>query len=150
MNLLPGRVVRDDDKAGAGGGLVVDLGAQRLPIDEAVAAAHPGLAERVGQPVVLGLRPEALDDASLEPDVPGDQVLEATVDLVESLGAELMVHVAVTGVGDGPGSRDGAAVARLSTRCRFRPGDAVKLTVDPAGLHLFDPTTGASLRVEAS
>jgi multiple sugar transport system ATP-binding protein len=185
MNLLPGRVVRDDD------GLVIDLGAQRLPVDPDLAAAHPDLAERVGQRVILGVRPEALDDAGVEPEVPGDRVLEATVDLVESLGAELMVHVAITGVTDvvdGPSAaaattggatgtevsdacetgkdgeddageagdvagqwtavvdRGGRAVARLSTRSRVRPGDAVKLAVDPSGLHLFDSTSGVSLR----
>jgi multiple sugar transport system ATP-binding protein len=157
MNLLPGRVVRDGDSNDAV--LVIDLGAQRLPVDAALAASHPGLAERLGQRVIVGVRPEALDDAGLEPDVPGDRVLEATVDLVESLGAELMVHVAVTGVSDaGDGlddvaehwtavvGRAGRAVARLSTRSRVRPGDAVKLAVDPAGLHLFDATSGASLR----
>src|SRR4029450_820590 len=71
MNLLPGRVVRESD----GDGLVSDLGAQRRVVEPTLAAAHPGLAERVGQQVVLGVRPEALDDASLEPDVPGDRVL---------------------------------------------------------------------------
>jgi multiple sugar transport system ATP-binding protein len=197
MNLLTGRVARDGDD-----GLVIDLGAQRLPVDPTLAAAHPGLAERVGQRVILGVRPEALDDAGLEPGVPGDRVLDATVDLVESLGAELVVHVAITGVAngaavsqvggiatdgtgtdvgghagrdvgieadsiDGSGSvgesavvagepdgghwpavvgRGGRAVARLSTRSRVRPGDAVKLAVDPTGLHLFDSTSGASLR----
>jgi multiple sugar transport system ATP-binding protein len=187
MNLLPGRVVRDGD------GLVIDLGAQRLPVDPALAVAHPGLAGRVGQRVILGVRPEALDDAGVETEVPGDRVLEATVDLVESLGAELMVHVVITGVADVDASsggatvaevaeaaaaatgdavdvvddaaneadeaagdtagqwsavvgRGGRAVARLSTRSRVRPGDAVKLAVDPTGLHLFDSTSGVSLR----
>jgi hypothetical protein len=37
-------------------------------------------------------------------------------------------------------------VARLSTRSRVRPGDAVKLAIDPSGLHLFDSTSGVSLR----
>jgi hypothetical protein len=251
MNLLPGRVVRSDD----GDGLVIDLGAQQLPVDPALAAAHPGLAERVGQRVILGVRPEALDDAGLEPHLPGDRVLEATVDLVESLGAELVVHVAITGVtgvtdrsaagdidhigmdagnvdpaaaadaiqavgnvrqaailvgevgevgevgagrddGDagvttvGAGEvgigddalvdggeveaigdvsesavaasepegehwpavvgRGGRAVARLSTRSRVRPGDTVKLAVDPTGVHLFDSTSGASLRTTST
>jgi multiple sugar transport system ATP-binding protein len=214
MNLLPGRVVRAG--GGADAGLVIDLGTQRLPIDAALADAHPGLAGRVGQRVILGIRPEALDDAGLEPAIPGDRVLEATVDLVESLGAELMVHVGLTGIdgtgstaggtgstaggtgatagatdpADGPGLADiadiaggegaatggagttggeapepaqpgepvdgehwaavvrrgGRAVARLSTRSRVRPGDTVKLAVDPAGLHLFDSTSGVSLR----
>ena len=185
MNLLPGRVVRDGDD----GGLALLVGAQRLPVDDVLRAAHPTLADRVGDRVVVGVRPEALEDSGLEPGVAGDRVIEATVDLVESLGAELVVHVAVAlgepgapGVGDdgdvpggaatvraavdvaegvarGVGSdaaedavwsdvvgRRGRMVARLSTRSRLRMGDAVKLNVDPTGLHLFDPATGATLR----
>ncbi|HEV7758168.1 MAG TPA: sn-glycerol-3-phosphate ABC transporter ATP-binding protein UgpC, partial [Acidimicrobiales bacterium] len=210
MNLLPGTLVRDGDD-----GLVLDLGAQRLPVDAALRAAHPGLVSLVGQRVIVGVRPEAFDDASLAPDVPGDRVLEATVDLVESLGNELMVHVALTGVtgaespspvGDGgptgstgsagdadtdaalvPGAvgdvrtggnlvtgaeveglrlappaaddtahwsavvgRGGRAVARMGTRSRVRPGDTVKLAVDPTGVHLFDSTSGVSLRTTGS
>jgi multiple sugar transport system ATP-binding protein len=210
MNLLPGTLVRDGDD-----GLVLDLGAQRLPVDAVLRAAHPGLVSLVGQRVIVGVRPEAFDDASLAPDVPGDRVLEATVDLVESLGNELMVHVALTGVtgaespspvGDGgptgstglagdadtdaalvPGAvgdvqtggnlateaeveglrlappaaddtahwsavvgRGGRAVARMGTRSRVRPGDTVKLAVDPTGVHLFDSTSGVSLRTTGS
>ncbi|HMG43158.1 MAG TPA: sn-glycerol-3-phosphate ABC transporter ATP-binding protein UgpC [Acidimicrobiales bacterium] len=156
MNLLPGRVVRDGD------GLALEVGPQRLPVDDVLSAAHPTLADRVGDRVVVGVRPEALEDSGLEPGVSGDRVIEAKVDLVESLGAELMVHVAVAlgdqgdGNGDVPGGaaavwadvvgRRGRMVARLSTRSRLAPDDAVKLTVDPAGLHLFDPATGATLR----
>ena len=172
MNLLPGRV--DDD---SGGPVAVLVGRQRLPVDDVLLAAHPSLPSLVGQPVVVGVRPEALDDAGLEPGVAGDRVVEATVDLVESLGAELMVHVAVDlGESAEPGAapavgvaeevargvssddasdavwqgvlgRRGRVVARLSARSPLRPGDAVKLTVDPIGLHFFDPETGATLRV---
>ena len=172
MNLLPGTVDRDD------GNVFLRVGVQRIPIDDVLAAAHPSLPERVGQRVVVGVRPEALDDADQTPGVPGDRVIEATVDLVESLGAELMVHIAVPlddeagsgdaaraavdvaeGVARGVSSdaaadavwqdvvgRRGRMVARLSPRSALRMGDAVKLTVDPAGLHLFDPETGATLR----
>ena len=221
MNLFPARVARDD-----AGGFVLDLGTQRLPVDPAVLAAEPvfadNLAQRVDRRVMVGIRPEALDDAGLEPAVPGDRVIEATVDLVESLGAELVVHVALVGASSaesaaasvsdsaaasatgsasasatgsvsmsdlasatdsaaasaigsasasvsdsasvsvsGPASAarapsisaDGVArraVARLSTRSRLGPGDAVKLAVNPAGLHIFDPDSGIALRFAAS
>ena len=86
-----------------------------------------------------------------------DRVIEATVDLVESLGAELIVHVTVSdpaGPGPEPASdawrevtaRRGRAVARLGTRSRLSAGDVVKLAVDTSRLHLFDAETGASLR----
>jgi multiple sugar transport system ATP-binding protein len=159
MNLLDATLVDQDD-----GGPALDLGSQRLAVDEAVRAAHPALAERTGGRVVVGIRPEALADAALAPDVPGELVLDATVDLVESLGAELVVHTTVPGVtvlgkgrvvdSAGPaesGNGDTALVspaltARLSTKSRMQAGDAIKLVVDPSGLHLFDPDSGASLR----
>ncbi|MGH9212162.1 MAG: ABC transporter ATP-binding protein [Acidimicrobiales bacterium] len=149
MNLFTGRVLREE----AAGAFVLDLGTQRLPLDPVLLAEDPGLVDRLGervdQRVVVGIRPEALDDAGLEPGVPGDQVIEASVDLVESLGAELLVHLALTGApieGDGLGAR---AVARLSTRSRLRPGDTAKLAVNPTGLHMFDADTGGALRVPA-
>jgi multiple sugar transport system ATP-binding protein len=156
MNLFEGRVVR----SGEGADLALDLGTQRIGVDDALAASHPELAELIDQPVVVGIRPEALHDASLEPGVPGDRVLEATVDLVESLGSELVVHLALTGTtttegvvgveGNGDLSSTGrSAVARLSTRSRVRIADTIKLAVDPGGLHVFDASTGASLRTSA-
>jgi multiple sugar transport system ATP-binding protein len=175
MNLLPGVVAANDD-----GGIAVMVGAQRLVVDDVLLGAHPTLPDKVGEQVVVGVRPEALDDADQSPGVPGDRVIEATVDLVESLGAELMVHVAVSlaeddapavvrpavdaaeAVARGVSSdaeadavwqdvvgRRGRLVARLSPRSTLSPGDAVKLTVDPAGLHFFDPATGATLRAGA-
>jgi multiple sugar transport system ATP-binding protein len=192
MNLLPGVVERDagageTNDAGGGGdgeGLALRIGVQRLAIDDALLSTHPALADRVGERVVVGVRPEALEDSGLEPGVPGDRVIEATVDLVESLGAELVVHVAVAldappdgaPPGDEPpapavdvgaaeaGAREvasdaeadavwagvvgrrGRLVARLGTKSRLALGDTVKLAVDPTGLHLFDPATGATLR----
>jgi multiple sugar transport system ATP-binding protein len=152
MNLLAGTV----EPVEPGHGLAVRVGSQRLVLDEAVVAAHPGLPDLVGRRVVVGIRPEALSDVAVEPGAPPERVLEATVDLVESLGAELVVHVAVTDppvAGDDPSepwrqvvARKGRAVARLGTRSHPVVGEAVRLAVDPTGIHLFDPASGASLR----
>jgi multiple sugar transport system ATP-binding protein len=155
----------------AGGPLAVRIGTQRLPLDDAVVAAHPGVRDMVGELVVVGIRPEAFSDAAIEPPPPADQpadlppdhvdgaggsggsagsadgttgsgapvdrVLDASVDLVESLGAELIVHVAVTdppAAGEEPSEpwrqvvqRKGRGVARLSTRTRAQAGDTVRL-----------------------
>ena len=155
MNLFAGTV---ESVEGAGGatGLALRVGTQRLAVDEAVVAAHPGVDGMVGEPVIVGIRPEAFTDVAVEPGAPADRVIEATVDLVESLGAELVVHVAVTDPPRADGepaepwrqvlARKGRGVARLGTRSRLATGDVVKLAVDTAKVHLFDPTTGASLR----
>jgi multiple sugar transport system ATP-binding protein len=157
MNLFPGRIEAADGAAGADAELALRSGQHRLLLDSASVSAHPALPGMVGQPVVIGIRPEGLADVAVEPGVPADRVIEATVDLVESLGAELMVHVTVSDpVPQAPDAvsdawrqvvtRGGRAVARLSTRSRLAAGDVVKLAVDTTRLHLFDAETGASLR----
>jgi multiple sugar transport system ATP-binding protein len=127
-------VERGDD-----GRLALRAGDHRLPIDDAVAARFDGLAGRVGTAVVVGVRPEAFTDVAVDPGTPGERTVDAVVDLVESLGADQLVHVVVAGV---------RLVARLTPRSRLRPGDVAKLAVDLDAVHLFDPVTGASLRKE--
>jgi multiple sugar transport system ATP-binding protein len=83
-------------------------------------------------------------------------VVEATVDLVEALGSELVVHVSMADPPQGGDdasdawrlvvARRGRAVARLSTRSRVAAGEVVKLAVDTDQLHLFDAESGESLR----
>jgi len=157
MNLFAATVEQAED--GASSPLVLRLGEQRLALDPAVVAAHPDVPGRVGEPVVVGIRPEAFADVAVEPGAPADRVVEVTVDLVESLGAELIVHAAVT---EPPADADdaseawrqvvarrGRGVARLGTRSRPVAGEVLKLAVDTASLHLFDPATGESLRATA-
>jgi multiple sugar transport system ATP-binding protein len=157
MNLFPGHIEAADGAAGTDAGLALRSGQHCLPLDAATVAAHPALPDMVGRPVVVGIRPEGLADVALEPGIPADRVIEATVDLVESLGVELMVHVTVSDpVPPAPDpvsdawrqvtARRGRAVARLSTRSRLSAGDVVKLAVDTTRLHLFDAETGTSLR----
>jgi multiple sugar transport system ATP-binding protein len=159
MNLFAGTVAPAPD-----GSPGIVIGGQRLALGPTVLAGHPRLPTLVGDPVIVGVRPEAFSDVAVESGAPADRVLEATVDLVESLGAELVVHVGVTeppaagADGSDDGSDDGSeawaqvvarrgrAVARLSTRSRLAAGDVVKLAVDTASIHLFDPATGDSLR----
>jgi multiple sugar transport system ATP-binding protein len=151
MNLFAGSV-----DAGSAGGLTLKVGPHRLALDAAALASHPAVREKLAQPVIVGVRPEALSDVALEPGVPADRVVEATVDLVEALGSELVVHVSMAEPprgGDGVSdawrlvvARRGRAVARLSTRSRVAAGEVIKLAVDTNRLHLFDAESGESLR----
>jgi multiple sugar transport system ATP-binding protein len=92
-----------------------------------VPLAGRDLAATDTQPVWLGIRPEdiRLVDANSEADVSGK------VAIVERLGAETYVHV-VTGTE--------ALLVRVQGDIALRPGDAVQLTLDRAGFHLFDQT----------
>jgi multiple sugar transport system ATP-binding protein len=165
MNLFAGTV-----EAAPSGGVsdapAVRVGGQRLVLDEAVVAAHPRVRELRGSPVIVGIRPESFSDPAAVSDrpeavgtgsgAPAGRGVDATVDLVESLGAELVVHLEVTEpppLGAEPSeswrqvvARKGRGVARLGTRSLLAAGDRVTLAVDTAALHLFDIATGESLR----
>jgi multiple sugar transport system ATP-binding protein len=151
MNLFAGSV-----DAGSGGGLALEVGPHRLALDDGALASHPAVRDKVALPVIVGVRPEALSDVALEPGVPADRVVEATVDLVEALGSELVVHVSMADPPQGGDdasdawrlvvARRGRAVARLSTRSRVAAGEVIKLAVDTDQLHLFDAESGESLR----
>lgn len=108
-----------------------------MPLDAGTVARFDQLAARIGGRVTAGLRPEAISDAALEPEVPGDRVVDVSVELVEALGADIIVH-GVLGTT--------RTTARFTPRSRVRPGDTVKVAIDIDALHLFDADTGRSLR----
>jgi multiple sugar transport system ATP-binding protein len=139
MNVVPASLTAAD------GGVHASFGGHRLAVPEAVLARRPGARSilAAGGEVVLGIRPEDLEDAEFVPGAGPDELLEVTVDLAEPLGAETIVHFEVT-----PGGAGGAVpfTARLSPRTTLRAGRPVKLAVDVERLHLFDPESGHSLR----
>jgi len=143
MNVFEARLDVEPD-----GALAVAFGEHRVPLDPAVVAANPELRDRVGAPIVVGVRPEDFDDVALDPGVPAERVIEVPVYLVEALGSEMVVHAAIA---PSPGDPAGRArgVVRLSPRSRVERGDTIKLAIDTRNIHLFDPATGESLRSPA-
>jgi len=109
-------------------------------VPETVLDRRPGARAVVaaGGEVVLGIRPEDIEDAEFAPGAGPDELLEVTVDLAEPLGAETIAHFDAV-----PGT---PFTARLSPRTTVRAGRPVKLAVDVERLHLFDPGSGQSLR----
>ena len=117
----------------------------------------------VGREVIVGIRPEDFEDASMVPaDVRGNGItLNATIDVIESLGAEKYVYFtrdlgqAVnvaeleelakdSGRAD-IGSTAETVVARLNPETRITEGQNAELWVDVRRLHVFDPATGRNL-----
>src|SRR5690606_23433747 len=68
------------------------LGSQTIEVPAETFAKRPGLKRYAGRRVVAGIRPEALEDVSLHGDHPPGARLRSTVDLVEALGSDLLVH----------------------------------------------------------
>jgi multiple sugar transport system ATP-binding protein len=158
MNMLEATVER------ANGSFVLDVGKQRLGLDDATLATHPALRSFEGRTVILGIRPEDLEDALLEPDTPGDRRLRGVVELREALGSELIVHFTVDGtqlaltedvkelardadVAVMPDPTEGSAVlvGRFSVRSEIEERKPVEVAVDVRSLHFFDPETSQGI-----
>lgn len=147
MNLLSATVHAEGD------GIELHFGSHRLQVP-----ARPGLRERVGQRVVLGIRPEDIEDASFRSDAPAGQRLRAEIDLVEQLGSEVVVHAltdaeaAVSALiteateleqgSSDPRSTGTRLVARCNPRSHLRRGETAEFAVAVDRLHLFDPASG--------
>jgi multiple sugar transport system ATP-binding protein len=151
--------------AGSNGGLTVSFGGHRLAVDETVQRGRPALEQYVGRTVLLGIRPEDLEDVRASPDTPPDRRLKTICALSESLGADVLVYFDVEAAGvipvdldtdDGgkaapvePTARKTAGtsrlVARVSPRMPSADGSPVELAVDTSRLYFFDPETGLAV-----
>jgi multiple sugar transport system ATP-binding protein len=143
------------------GGYCVAFGEHRLTVDENLARNRAGLKDYVGKSVILGIRPEDFEDASLESRVPDDRRMRVEVDLTEPLGADVLLYFGTSATGVVPsaasadvgedasvhlgGNGDGVVrtrmCARVSPRTRIAIGHAAELAVDTSRLYFFDPQT---------
>jgi multiple sugar transport system ATP-binding protein len=147
----------------ADNGVVAHIGDQKITIDESLVAKRPGLVEaaKAGRKVVLGIRPENMEDAALAGTTDASRTLKAKVDITEALGSEVMVHFGVDApqvFSDGAkkgddeenlgriGSDAGSTfVASFNARTAVRPGELVDVLVDTRYVHFFEAATGARL-----
>ena len=158
MNMIEATVTRSN------GSVALDVGKERIGLDQATLAAHPGLRAYEGRNVILGIRPEDLEDASLERDTPPDRRLHGFVELREALGSELLVHFRVEGTqlaltedvmelardADSlatPEATGGSAVlvGRFNVRAGVEERKPVEVAVDVRSLHFFDPETSKGI-----
>ena len=134
------------------GGRSVRLGSQLIRLPEAIVVAHSGLAAYAGRSVVLGLRPEHLPAAGGGTAGP---TLIADVELVEALGAELVVHFTIDARRIRPeGATDadteavteaGEGVARIDPGAPVKPGERATFAINADGMQFFDPASGEAI-----
>ena len=157
MNLVEARLGSTD------GGMVVELGDFRLPVPNEVLAERPDLRGYAGRTVVLGIRPEDMEDAALVSDAPSERRITSTVELREALGSDVVVHFPIDAppattehvielaadIDEAVAAPTEAAtanvVARLNPRTQAQPGDHIELVVDTHRLHFFDVDTGEGI-----
>jgi len=162
MNLMEANLVASD------GSVSVEFGGFQLRVPDDVLAERPGLRDYGGKKVILGIRPEDMEDATLVADAPSDRRITSTVDLREALGSDVVAHFrikapqaqtedvkelaadvgqeALDAVGREAQAGESTVVARLNPRTQIDQGQAVELVVDTERLHFFDPETGSAIQ----
>ncbi|QFI69294.1 ABC transporter ATP-binding protein [Sinorhizobium alkalisoli] len=131
-------------------GRTLTLGSNSFEVPERVFEYRPSLNGASNRQVIVGVRPEHMNDAAIRP---SSAEISAPVTLVEALGSESMVHLnigapwvdagdsdAVADIGD-----ERAAVARFSPKSTVRAGDIARVAVDAEELHFFEPVTRTSI-----
>jgi multiple sugar transport system ATP-binding protein len=132
----------------AEGAASVLIGSQQIPLSETVYSTKPGLRAYANRSVVVGIRPE---------DLPS---FEGSVDLVEALGSEQLVHFTsdahqiqvhaakeddAEGLSEGGIGKAGEGVARVDARAKLTVGGRVRFNLDPSRIHFFDAATSEAI-----
>jgi multiple sugar transport system ATP-binding protein len=161
MNMVEAKVEQDGDR------VAVLIGDQRLALAPEAMQAHPALRGYSGKKVVVGIRPEDMEDAALMPDTPKDQRLRGKLMLREALGSEINAHFEIEAppvltedtrelaedVGTGhhhaahekQGSQTSKLVGRFNPRTRVQPDETVEVAVDTRAMHFFDIDSGLGI-----
>jgi multiple sugar transport system ATP-binding protein len=160
MNMLDATIEQSN------GSLRAKIGKQAISLGAETLELRPALKAYAGKPVIIGIRPEDLEDATLAPGSPPDQRLVGRLELREALGSEIMAHFAIeaahaetdemrelaadsgaseTGPRIGVEENEAVVVGRFGARSRITPGNEITAVVDTRALHFFDPATGAGI-----
>jgi len=161
MNLVGATLSRADGHA------VVEMGDLRLGLPDEVFADRPSLKAFEGKQVIVGIRPEDMEDAALVADAPPDRRFRSNVILREALGADVLVHFkikappvvtedvkelagdvgqeALAAVEKEARAGESTFLARLNPRTGAQEGQPIELVVDVHRLHFFDPETGLGI-----
>jgi multiple sugar transport system ATP-binding protein len=109
--------------------------------------------------VIVGIRPEHLEDAALIDTYARIRALtfQVKVEFVESLGADKYVHFTTEGGGAqaaqlaelaaDSGVGENEFTARVSTESKVTPGQPMELAFDTSKIAIFDADTGTNLTI---
>jgi multiple sugar transport system ATP-binding protein len=167
MNFFEASVVDDS------GTLAIAFGdGQRLAVDDAELRLAPELRNAAGRQLIVGVRPEHLEDAALLNGNVPNRRLRGLVRLRELLGSEIVVHFEVEAapvvreeVREIAADVDASAVAELEHQRQERrtafvgrfgvasdaaEGTLAEIGVAPGGLRFFDRESGVRIGAEGA
>jgi multiple sugar transport system ATP-binding protein len=157
MNMLDAQIQQSN------GDITAQIGDQAITLGSETLDQRPALRDYVGKSVIIGIRPEDLEDAALETGAPDNRTLTGRLELREALGSEIMAHFAIRAahaetdemkeLAQDAGAPEGTpqigvheneavVVGRFGARSKIKVGDEIRAVVDTRALHFFDPGTG--------
>ena len=147
MNL---REARLDNTAGEWS---LEMGEIRIPLARGILEKKRSLAGYEGKNVVIGIRPEAMDDAT----VTGKKehpIFSAVTELTEALGSDLLVHFTMDAKAVDAGDPDALKdldenplmIARVDPRSQAKPGEKIEISIDTERMHFFDHETRLAIK----
>jgi multiple sugar transport system ATP-binding protein len=151
MNMVNGHL------EGSGGDVFAVFGPYRIKVDAKGLERHTGIENFMNKDIVIGIRPGDFEHERIAGADP-ERTMEIKVDVVEVLGSETFVHYqvaippVVTPEIEELLADTGADVASLGSETKFASrissdvmvahGDTVRLVLDTAKMHFFNPETG--------
>ena len=88
----------------------------------------------IGKEVVMGIRPENLDDAPEYVAEHADAKFKVHVEVTELMGSETYLYLSTSG-------KEENVIARVDPRTATRTGDNIEVAMDTSRLHFFDKET---------
>jgi multiple sugar transport system ATP-binding protein len=151
----------------AADGTFVEFAGHRLLVPPETLAVRPALAAFRGRSLILGIRPEHIDDAAVAAGSYPNNRVPVVVDLREGMGSDVYLHFAI----DAPpvftedtrelasdidekalqelkqqaSERRSAWIARASPETRAQVGASIEVAVDTRKLYFFDEASGESI-----
>jgi len=150
----------------------VEFGAWRLRVPPEVVAARPALAAFAGRNLIVGIRPEDMEDAALVPGSDPDTRFPVVVDLREGMGSDVYLHFSIAAppvftedtrelasdvdekaledLKERASERRTPFIARVGPETRAQVGGSLEIHADTRKLYFFDPADGRSIYEEPS
>ena len=162
MNLVEATLAERD------GAMFAEFAGHRLRVPDETVAARPELVAFRGHTVILGVRPEGMEDAELDPSSDSDSRFPIVVDIREGMGSDVYLHFTLDAPPvltedtrelasdiDAKALQDLKAqasenrtrfIARTDPETTAQAGQRREIRVDTRKLYFFDPDTGGTIR----
>ncbi len=123
MNFIDSKIIKEN------GDYFIDAESFKVKVPEAF---YSKISDYVGKEVIFGVRPEDLHDKQFTSNVTPSNTIKAKVDVVEPLGAEVLVHLAC-------GKH--FLIGKMDTRTQVKVEQNMEIAINIEKTHIFDPET---------